>query len=81
MLCALHLIFILVVMKMVTIGSAVESDEVIVNVPELGSLRGSIGKSAWSQKYIYQFRGIHFAESPSGQRRFKVIIFKVNPVS
>lgn len=34
-------------------------------------LQGSIGFTAWTNRTIYQFLDVPFAESPSGARRFK----------
>lgn len=39
---------------------------------DFGTLIGSTTKSSWTHKTIYQFRGIRYAESPSGVNRFKV---------
>lgn len=44
----------------------------VVNLTDLGVLQGSIGETQWSKTPIYRFLGIKFAESPSGNRRFKV---------
>lgn len=69
--CVLVLVTVIAVL-VVTMTDALGADDIVVTIPELGSLLGSVGKSGWSGKDIYQFRGIHFAESPSGERRFKV---------
>ncbi|KAJ6650003.1 Glutactin [Pseudolycoriella hygida] len=42
-----------------------------VTLPEHGTLKASISKTAWSKLLIYQFLGVRYAESPSGTRRFK----------
>lgn len=68
--CVLVLVTVIAVL-VVTMTDALGADDIVVTIPELGSLLGSVGKSGWSGKDIYQFRGIHFAESPSGERRFK----------
>uniref|UniRef100_A0A8D8I846 (northern house mosquito) hypothetical protein n=1 Tax=Culex pipiens TaxID=7175 RepID=A0A8D8I846_CULPI len=44
----------------------------IVNITGLGSVQGSIGYTAWTNRTIYQFQGIHFAEAPTGALRFQV---------
>lgn len=48
------------------------SPEVIVRIPELGRLRGSIGTTTWTNREFFQFLGVQYAEAPSGARRFKV---------
>lgn len=44
----------------------------VVNLTDLGVLQGSIEETKWTKTPIYRFLGIKFAESPSGNRRFKV---------
>uniref|UniRef100_A0A8D8F8D4 Carboxylic ester hydrolase n=1 Tax=Culex pipiens TaxID=7175 RepID=A0A8D8F8D4_CULPI len=43
----------------------------IVNITGLGSVQGSIGYTAWTNRTIYQFQGIPFAEAPTGALRFQ----------
>lgn len=43
----------------------------IVKLPNLGSLEGCTTETAWSKAKVYQFLGIKYAESPTGERRFK----------
>ncbi|XP_055534060.1 glutactin-like [Wyeomyia smithii] len=43
----------------------------VVTIPELGTVRGSISYSAWTNRMIYSFEGIPFAESPTGNLRFQ----------
>ncbi len=43
-----------------------------VNLPRYGTLMGSISKTTWTNRPIYQFLGVRYGESPSGNRRFKV---------
>lgn len=45
----------------------------IVNLPQYGLIQGSIGFSAWTERTIFQFLNVPYAESPSGNRRFKVL--------
>lgn len=42
-----------------------------VNLPKYGQLQGSIGYSAWTNRTIFQFLNVPYAESPSGPRRFE----------
>ena len=51
-----------------------QSDPVLVTIPELGSLEGITGTTAWTSQPILQFLNVKYAESPSGDRRFKVRI-------
>lgn len=44
----------------------------IVNLTDLGVLQGSVEETKWTRTPIYRFLGIKYAESPSGNRRFKV---------
>ncbi|BES88792.1 alpha/beta hydrolase fold [Nesidiocoris tenuis] len=46
-------------------------DTVTVDVPGLGRLTGSLNVSLWSERTIYQFYGIPYAQPPSGDLRFK----------
>lgn len=49
---------------------AVLQRNAVVNLTDLGGLQGSVDKTKWSKKAIYQFLGVKYAESPSGNRRF-----------
>ncbi|XP_001651649.3 glutactin [Aedes aegypti] len=42
-----------------------------VNIQGLGSVQGSIGHSAWTNRTIYEFQGIPYGEAPVGTLRFK----------
>lgn len=44
----------------------------VVELPGLGRLRGSTTQSAWTNRRIYQFLGVKYAEAPIGELRFKV---------
>lgn len=52
--------------------------QAVVKLPKYGILQGSIAFSAWTNRIIYQFLGVKYAESPSGVRRFKVFFFFLN---
>ncbi|XP_052859955.1 glutactin-like [Anopheles cruzii] len=43
----------------------------LVSLLELGALRGSTSKSAWTGRKIYQFLGVHYAQPTGGENRFK----------
>lgn len=45
--------------------------QAVVKLPKYGILQGSIGFTAWTNRTIYQFLNVPYAESPSGNRRFK----------
>lgn len=44
----------------------------VVNLTGLGILQGSIDETKWTRTHFYKFLGVKYAESPSGNRRFKV---------
>jgi len=46
--------------------------EIRVEIPSLGVVVGSTTQSQWKNRTIYQFRGVPYAEPPSGKRRFLV---------
>lgn len=46
----------------------------VVNLTDLGVLQGSVEMTKWTRTPIYRFLGVKYAESPSGNRRFKVKI-------
>lgn len=45
--------------------------EIILSSPLFGTLSGSIAKTAWTSKPIYQFLGVKYARSPTGPLRFQ----------
>lgn len=45
----------------------------VVNLTDLGTLQGSIDETKWTRTPIYRFLGVKYGESPSGNRRFKVM--------
>lgn len=45
-----------------------------MGLPKYGQLHGSIGHTAWTNRTIFQFLNVPYAESPSGSRRFKAPI-------
>lgn len=45
--------------------------EILLSTPLLGTLSGSVTKTAWTSKPIYQFLGVKYARSPSGELRFQ----------
>lgn len=47
------------------------NDIKIVKLPNYGVLKGSLGATKWTNRTIYQFLGVKYAESPNGNRRFK----------
>ncbi|XP_049292129.1 glutactin-like [Anopheles funestus] len=55
-----------------------ENSSPIVNLTDLGALRGTIGTGAWTGRKFYQFLGVHYAQSTAGKNRFQPPI-KVDP--
>lgn len=47
----------------------------MVSIPGQGVVIGSLTESTWTHQKIQQFLGIPYAESPSGNLRFKVSFF------
>ncbi|XP_055548888.1 glutactin-like [Wyeomyia smithii] len=43
----------------------------VVNIPELGTVQGSITYTSWTNRTIYQFLAIPYAKSPTGNLRFQ----------
>lgn len=43
----------------------------IVNIQGLGSVRGSVGHTAWTSRPISEFQGIPYGQAPVGTLRFK----------
>ncbi|XP_055905442.1 glutactin-like [Eupeodes corollae] len=48
-----------------------DNRHIIVNIPEVGKVRGRIDSTQWSNKILYEFIDIKYGESPSGALRFK----------
>ncbi|CAB3370890.1 Hypothetical predicted protein [Cloeon dipterum] len=42
-----------------------------VNITGLGVVEGITSHTAWNHRTIYEYKGIQYAQSPSGERRFK----------
>ncbi|XP_052891983.1 glutactin-like [Anopheles moucheti] len=51
--------------------AAEENSSPIVNLNDLGALRGITGNGAWTGRKFYQFLGVHYAQSTGGANRFK----------
>ncbi|XP_062558312.1 glutactin-like [Armigeres subalbatus] len=43
----------------------------VVNITGLGLVCGSTGRTAWTEKDVYKFQGIHYGVAPVGNLRFK----------
>lgn len=52
------------------------ADNLLLTLPDLGKVQGSITHSAWTNQEIYQFLSIPYAEAPSGNLRFKAPVPK-----
>lgn len=46
--------------------------QVVVKIPGIGTLVGSVSNTSWTNQTIYQFLGVKYAKSPGGERRYKV---------
>ncbi|KAJ6647575.1 Glutactin, partial [Pseudolycoriella hygida] len=51
--------------------SKCNSSDLFVQIPNVGNLLYTHSTSTWSSNVIYQFRAVRFAESPTGNKRFK----------
>ena len=69
----LALITLVVVVTLVTSKSII-IDSPRVNIPGQGAVLGSVAETLWTKQTFYSFRGIPYAESPSGELRFKVSV-------
>lgn len=49
-----------------------DSHCIMLKIPGQGYILGNVDKTAWSKHSFMQFRGVPYAESPSGPLRFKV---------
>ena len=65
------LVSLLGVLFLLSLSVAEINDDPVVNIPHLGSIRGTILKSAFKQRDILAFRGIPYAKPPVGELRFK----------
>uniref|UniRef100_A0A182Q5Q7 Carboxylic ester hydrolase n=1 Tax=Anopheles farauti TaxID=69004 RepID=A0A182Q5Q7_9DIPT len=52
-------------------SAGLEDSSPIVNLTDLGALRGSTSTSVWTERTIYQFLGVHYAQSTTGENRFQ----------
>ncbi|XP_055691178.1 uncharacterized protein LOC129794451 [Lutzomyia longipalpis] len=50
---------------------SVDVEEIVVDLPNLGSLRGTQGVTARTRRKFFQFLGVKYAEAPVGELRFK----------
>lgn len=53
-----------------------KSNKLLVTLPNLGKVEGSVSHSAWTNQEIFQFLSIPYAEAPSGDLRFKAPVPK-----
>lgn len=53
-----------------------DSENLLVSLPRLGKVQGSITHSAWTNQEVYQFLSVPYAEAPSGDLRFKAPVPK-----
>ncbi|XP_059477244.1 cholinesterase 1-like [Neocloeon triangulifer] len=53
------------------LAAAAAASAAQVNIPGLGSVEGTTSTTAWSQRTVYEYRGIPYAKPPSGVNRFK----------
>ncbi|XP_073841601.1 glutactin [Musca autumnalis] len=48
-----------------------ETEDIIIELPNLGKIQGKVIETAWTQREVVQFVDVRYAESPSGKHRFK----------
>lgn len=53
--------------------NSLQVGEVIVDIRNLGRIKGSTTRTARTNETIFQFLNVKYAESTSGERRFKVV--------
>ncbi|XP_067648578.1 glutactin-like [Eurosta solidaginis] len=54
--------------------SIITTESIEVDLPGQGAVLGSIDETLWTHQKFYSFRGVPYAESPSGKLRFKAPI-------
>ncbi|XP_031635474.1 glutactin-like [Contarinia nasturtii] len=54
----------------------IQPNDPIVRIPHLGWLKGKTASTKWTNRTIYEFLGVPYAEAPSGKRRFKPPVAK-----
>lgn len=47
----------------------------VVEIQGLGTVQGSVGYTAWTNRTIYEFHAIRYAQSPIGSLRFQVEMY------
>lgn len=54
--------------------ATVSSEEVILEVPGYGVLNGTTETSSFTDRLFYAFRSVYYAEEPTPENRFLVIL-------
>ncbi|XP_004518726.1 glutactin [Ceratitis capitata] len=67
--CIVSTIFVLAIILVTT--NTISTQSYQVNIPGQGAVTGSVDQTLWTKQKFYSFRGIPYAESPSGPLRFK----------
>lgn len=62
----------LLILRGMSSASANVGQGPIVKIPGVGAVQGDVKETPWSKRKFFQFLGIKYGESPSGERRFKV---------
>uniref|UniRef100_A0A0K8VHK1 Carboxylic ester hydrolase n=1 Tax=Bactrocera latifrons TaxID=174628 RepID=A0A0K8VHK1_BACLA len=62
---------LVIVVALVTSKSITADSPPRVTIPGQGAVLGSVAETLWTKQKFYSFRGIPYAESPSGELRFK----------
>lgn len=65
----------LVLVCCILLPSIYASDEYVVVQSESGPIRGKSAITLFEDKQYYAFKGIPYAEAPTGVNRFKVFFF------
>ncbi|XP_053954303.1 glutactin-like [Anastrepha ludens] len=67
----LALVVFVIIVVLTTTSKAIKTNSIEVNLPGQGAVLGSYDETLWTKQKFLSFRGIPYAESPSGKLRFQ----------